>query len=155
MSAGRPTVWTPEVEQTILDAVRVGCSYVIAARAAGISRETLHARLREDQAFSDRVEIARSKGVVNVAHEAACTTDNVRLKYAIHFLSVKDPDEFALKNRLELSGKVDIGTALASALAADPGEPAALYESSDSSSDSPSAEADKADVDNSDPGDES
>jgi len=150
MSGGRPTVWTPEVEQTILDAVRVGCSYVIAARAAGISRETLHARLRDDQAFSDRVEIARSKGVVNVAHEAACTTDSVRLKYAIHFLSVKDPDEFAAKNRVELSGKVDIGTALASALAADPGEPA-----DDAPSASPSDAADKADVDNSDPGDES
>ena len=59
-NTGRPSLKTPERVETILRALRDGCSKETATHYAGIARKTLLAWEHADEGLADRVREARS-----------------------------------------------------------------------------------------------
>lgn len=61
--AGRPAKYTEELAAAIVESISKGVPESIAAQAAGIHRETLHAWKKKKPAFSDAVKRARAEAV--------------------------------------------------------------------------------------------
>lgn len=58
---GRPTKRTPEARERILTAVRLGVSFEIAAKAAGVSEDLVREWRRTDSTFYEDCEKARAQ----------------------------------------------------------------------------------------------
>jgi hypothetical protein len=87
---GRPTVWTPETELRLFEAIRLGISLKNSAAYAGIGEQTVYDRMRNDAEFSGSVQRARATAVATVAIEASRTEHPVRLKYCHRYLAIHD-----------------------------------------------------------------
>lgn len=61
---GRPTKYTPEVVDRILDALQLGASRTMAVQAAGISYDSFLVYLEKYPDFLERVKEAESTGAV-------------------------------------------------------------------------------------------
>ena len=57
-----PGSLTPEKQLLALQALETGISMAAAARAAGVSHETMYAKIRSDPDFAKRVEAAKDAG---------------------------------------------------------------------------------------------
>ena len=76
LGEGRPSKFTPERVEAILDALRGGCSRMAAASAGGIHYDTLHDWLAKNPEFLREVEKAESLAEANytaVVFKAAAT----------------------------------------------------------------------------------
>lgn len=100
---GRPTSFNDLAAKRILDAVRRGCSQLVAAQAAGISRSTLQSWLAKgrdgEQPFSDfldRLEGGAAEAeltISDVVFEAAKTDPRI----ALEWLARRRPESWAAK----------------------------------------------------------
>ena len=117
-SEGRPPLYeSADITGRVLAAVRAGCTYAIAARAAGIDQSTYHnweARWRRAReaggevpealgAFFDALEIARAEGEVFHAaniHRVA----EVDWKASGWLLERRHPERWGRRDRHDLTG---------------------------------------------------
>ncbi len=104
---GRPTVWTPQLEDALCQQLQnTGCSFRDAAEACGITYETLKVRQRVDPEFSSLVAAARNSAKLRslVAINTLCEQGN----FAANTWRLERlwPEEFN-RNRLELSGAIE------------------------------------------------
>lgn len=61
---GRPTKYTTETVKQIIDAIRVGATYELAAAYAGISYETLNEWRKKYPKFSEDIKQAEGQGAI-------------------------------------------------------------------------------------------
>ena len=75
----RPTKLTPEVQETICKAIRIGATYQAAAEAAGISYETFNewrkAKTHKFLAFSEAVDRANADAQIELLNKIQNFTD--------------------------------------------------------------------------------
>lgn len=81
---GRKTVWTPLLCQKIETGAAYDFNDSQLAEYAGISRETLYKKFREDPAFSDRIDSLRERPMLKAKESMvnALGDPNFALKYA-------------------------------------------------------------------------
>ena len=96
---GRPTKYSPEVVETILEAIRRGASRRAAAGAAGVNADTLYAWMRRYPDFRDGVMMADAYAAM-VAEQLVFKRDPLR------WLQVHRPEVWGNlgRQRIELSG---------------------------------------------------
>jgi transposase len=100
MPSGRPTKYTPETVQKILEAIRLGSPYYQACNAAGVSHETFCEWRRIYPEFLEAVKEAEGSGVkkwLKVIEEAAA---NGNWQAAAWKLERRLPSEFGRRDRL-------------------------------------------------------
>lgn len=104
-AAGRKTVWTPAVEQKLLQALREGCTRRAACAYAGIGESTLYDHLSQLPEFSEsltRAEDAAEAGFTLVIQKAAADGD---WKAAESWLKRRRRTDWGDKVEQEISGK--------------------------------------------------
>jgi hypothetical protein len=113
---GAPTKFTPRLVKQILRAVGKGVPTSHAARAAGVSFQTVLNFQKQHPKFADSMEKAISKGIVerlNIVERAMKSVDeNVALRAAIWHLSHSPHSAqfFSENRRVEFSGELDAKT---------------------------------------------
>ena len=113
MKTGRPTKFKPELVRRILRSVGRGIPISHAARAAGISHQSLINYRRQNPRFEDAMATAISRGIedrLRVVERATRSTDEaVRLRAATWWLSHSPHSApfFSESSRVELSGELD------------------------------------------------
>ena len=60
MPAGRPTVYTEEMGETVIEHMRQGYSLTAASGKLGVSRQTVYRWATEKPEFNDALEVARA-----------------------------------------------------------------------------------------------
>lgn len=104
MPGGRPTKFSPEIAQTILEAVRKGCYLHVAAAAAGIGRRTLNKWLErgrseedEDKDFREfRQGYLRNRALARIELEMCVNSSGKSdSKVALEVLSRLWPEEWS------------------------------------------------------------
>lgn len=114
-STGRPSKLTPEATDRLLSALRAGATRRDAALAAGVTPRTFQrwvARADEPRppaeyvAFVADLERAEAEGRVALG---AIITRAARKDWraAAHLLAVRDPDNWAKREKVEHSGRID------------------------------------------------
>jgi hypothetical protein len=105
---GRPTKRTPTVEETIIEAVRKGLTYRLAAMSAGIAHDTLREWLKAGDegderfvAFSAAVRKAEADGAA-ANLEYINTAQDWRARAWI--LEHRHPEDFGTKSKVEVGG---------------------------------------------------
>ena len=58
---GRPSKYTPEVVETIINSIRKGATHGLACQAAGIGEQTFYGWMKDFPEFSDRVKAVESE----------------------------------------------------------------------------------------------
>lgn len=104
---GRPTIWTTELEERILAHIETGHSEKASAGACGVALSTYTDHKRESAGFSERVHVARSKGIIRLGNEALGATKNAAVKVRLHRLQNLDECWREVK-RIEHSGTVTL-----------------------------------------------
>ncbi len=111
--SGRPSEFTAEVEKAILDALAAGASVRSACEAAGVGPTTFYRWLSEGAAdgapehfrvLRERTTRARAQARVAYAAVIRRAANEGDWKAAAWFLERSEPEEWALKRRLEHSG---------------------------------------------------
>lgn len=94
--AGRPTVFTKEVIGKIEEVASLDGSVEEMASFAGIHRDTLYAKLKEDTKFSDRIADLREACVLKIRRTVVKHAEN---SYAngMDYLARKRKKEFSLR----------------------------------------------------------
>lgn len=98
---GRPTVLTDEALRKIEEVAALGGTVREMALYAGIHHDTIYARMKEDKAFSDRIEALQETPVLKARRTFVAALE--KPFYAVEYLKRKRRDEFA--ERQELTGK--------------------------------------------------
>jgi hypothetical protein len=112
---GRPSKLTPDATERLLAAIRAGATRRDAALAAGIHRRTFERWMTraaepsapaEYAAFAASIERAEAEGRVALG---AIITRAARKDWraAAHLLAVRDPDNWAKREKVEHSGRID------------------------------------------------
>jgi hypothetical protein len=108
--AGRPTKFTKLAQARILRAVERGMPFVHAARAAGMTAQTLFTHRSNNQAFADALAVAQAKGIERqlkiVQHATESSDESVRLRAATWWLTHAPgaAEHFSESRRVEFSG---------------------------------------------------
>ncbi len=109
--AGRPTKFTPAVQQRILDAIALGLTYEQAATSAGIRRETLWDWKTTKPAFSNDLEKAEVAGMVARLEriQMAAVRDG-NWQADAWWLERRFPDQWGRRERVDVNhaGAVDV-----------------------------------------------
>jgi hypothetical protein len=93
-SKGRPTVITDEVVRKLEDAFREGFSVNTACELSGISRSTYYEHLNSNEAFSDKMVVARQWVNEKAKQVIIKAIDKDDIKAAQWWLERKARDEF-------------------------------------------------------------
>ena len=127
MTRGRRTKLTPEVQKAICDAIGIGASREIAARAAGICKTTLYRWLARGEAEQERLQQKGARPRQRETHfcEFRDALTEAEAKGEVHHLEViaadgatgskwilerRHPDRWARleKRQVELKGGVEV-----------------------------------------------
>ena len=109
-SVGRPTVITEEVVRKLESILQLGVSDGIACQYAQISRDAFYDHLKNDPAFSDRIQSA--KDLITIAAGQVVVNDitvNKDVASAKWWLERKAPDEFGDKKSEPPPIQVNVG----------------------------------------------
>lgn len=98
---GRPTVFTPEVIRKIEEVAALDGTVEEMAYYADIHRDSIYARLKTDQAFSDRIAALRERPVLKARQTISKSLETPQ--GAQWYLSRKRKKEFA--ERIEQTGE--------------------------------------------------
>lgn len=99
---GRPTKRFPEIEQAILQALRVGNTRTDSALAAGISRETLR-RWMADVAFSGSVEKAEAEARLRFVAQIAKAAAAGNWQAAAWNLERRDHENWGRRDKVDVN----------------------------------------------------
>lgn len=102
--ARRSKATEPRVE-ALLNALRAGNTRGAAAAYAEISRQTFYRWLESDVSFRDSVEKAEAEAEVRFAAQVAKAATNGTWQAAAWWLERRRPNDFALRSRVEMTGK--------------------------------------------------
>jgi hypothetical protein len=94
--------------QKLETAWALGCSDAEAAYFAGISKAALSDFLKRNPKISERKEMLLEKPVLNARNTLHKAINEGNAELAFKYLERKRPDEFAIKQKLELSGELDV-----------------------------------------------
>jgi predicted HNH restriction endonuclease len=103
--AGRRTKATDARKDALLSALRAGNTRQAAAAFAEIDRATFYRWINADAAFRDTVEKAEADAEVRFASHVARAATNGTWQAAAWWLERLRPNDFALRNRVEMTGK--------------------------------------------------
>lgn len=115
---GRPSKFTPEREQRLLDEVRSGNSHRVACRAAGITEETLSQWRRHKPVFAEAFMRAEAESEADLVAEVR-HADDWRAKAWL--LERRFPETWSQRQRLEVDVQQRVQQ-LASSFGVDPDE---------------------------------
>jgi hypothetical protein len=105
---GRPTKRTPSTEERIIEAIRQGMTYRLAAQYAGIAYETLRSWLKAgedgDVNFSAFVQSVRQAEADGAMANLAYINKSPDWRARAWVLEHRHPEEYGAKAKLELSG---------------------------------------------------
>ena len=93
IKVGRPTSFTPETVKKLEEAFAIDASAEEACFYADISRETYYKWIKNNKAFSDRIESMRQRPVL-LARQTAIQKIPESYSNAMDYLSRKRRDEF-------------------------------------------------------------
>lgn len=116
----RPTKFTPQVQQRILDAIALGLTYEQAATSAGIDRFTFR-RWRDSKApFCAEVEKAEVAGMAARLSRIQMAAIDGNWQADAWWLERRFPDQWGRRERVDVthSGQVDVRMAVAQVQAA-------------------------------------
>lgn len=102
---GRPTKATDARIAGLLNALRAGNTRSAAAAHAEISRQTFYRWIEEDETFRDSVEKAEADAEVRFAAQVAHAASTGTWQAAAWWLERRRPADFALRSKLEMTGK--------------------------------------------------
>lgn len=74
--AGRPSIWTPELEDAVVQAIAQTGSQTEAAEMCGIHRQRIDERVLSDDNFRTRIALAREIGYAARAEKAVIDAKN-------------------------------------------------------------------------------
>lgn len=103
--AGRRSKATDARKDALLNALRAGNTRQAAAAFAEISRMTFYRWLESDATFRDSVEKAEADAEVRFASHVARAATNGTWQAAAWWLERRRPADFALRSRVEMTGK--------------------------------------------------
>ena len=86
---GRPSKRTPEVEESIIRALKLGLDYTTAAEVAGIHRDTLQDWRSKDPEFSVKCKRAKSNGKVHVSAQLMKQINSGNVSATIFWLKTR------------------------------------------------------------------
>ncbi len=130
--AGRPTKFTPAVQQRILDAIALGLTYEQAATSAGITRETFRQWRDAKLAFSAELEKAEVAGMAaRLSRIQMAAVRDGAWQADAWWLERRFPDQWGRRERVDVnhSGSIDVSvlaelrTVVAQAFPDDPDAP--------------------------------
>lgn len=104
---GRPTVMDEATVAKLEDAFSKGCTVTEACLLSEISRNTYYDYIKENPAFSDKVETLKERVTLHARMNLAASIASGDLTDSKWYLERKKRDEFSLKQETEHSGKVD------------------------------------------------
>lgn len=117
---GRRTKRTPQVEQTILDALRDGCTRTAASEAAGVHRAQFYTWLQTCPAFRDAV--TRAEAEVEVFYTGTLRkAAEEDWRAAFSWLERRRPNDWSRVDRVEITLRQE-AQRLAGQLGLDPAE---------------------------------
>ncbi len=97
---GRPSVFTDEVVRKIEEVAALDGSVAEMAYYAGIHPDSIYARMKDDQQFSDRIKALRERPILKARQTIVKALDNPQ--HAQWYLARKKKQEFA--ERIENTG---------------------------------------------------
>lgn len=104
--------------EKFLELLELGISVRKCVQGSKLPRSTVYLRRKEDPAFRERWDEAEVSGVVFSAKELRTTTNPVRLKAALTFLTSHDGKRWRTRTNVRLSGGLNLqGKGLAGLLA--------------------------------------
>jgi len=95
---------TPEVEKRILDAIRLGSTYKLAAQYGGVDHATLYRWLDKDATFAMRVKEAEGAAVTGWLAKIEKSASDGNWQAAAWKLERRYPEDYSLRQRLEHTG---------------------------------------------------
>lgn len=105
-TVGRPVKpVTEEAKAAIIQAIAGGANRIDAARAAGISKETLRKWRMGDEAFDSEVERADSEAVKQAEQKIFFARD---WKASLAWLQAKRPERWGKREKVENTGKIEV-----------------------------------------------
>lgn len=91
---GRKGKYTPDVIKRIVDAVRLGCPYKLAAQYGGISHETFYDWIKNKSDFSDQIKNAEAEAVMTRIANIRLAAKNGAWQADAWLLERRHPEEF-------------------------------------------------------------
>ncbi len=105
MPAGRPTEWTPELGEQILDLMTSGLSLAAAAAELNIHRQRVYEWEGRHPEFADAVKLARSKRQLFLERRLLTADSGPVVTSSIFALKNASPDDWRDVKAHELTGK--------------------------------------------------
>lgn len=102
--AGRPTEYTPEIHQAICADVSDGASFEAACKKQGIDDSTGYRWLKKYAAFRDDYTRAQGNKQVIAGRCVLSAIQKGDVNAAFRYLAIVDPENWAEKQRHEMSG---------------------------------------------------
>ena len=90
----RPTKRTPTAQQRIVQALRLGATYLRASQAAGISYDTLNDWMRADLQFSDACKKAEAERALQALRIIQRSANKDNWQAAAWYLERRYPEEY-------------------------------------------------------------
>lgn len=110
MARARPTKFTQARVDAICESIKLGATYELAARAAGIHPDTLTEWRKNKPDFSESLKEAEAQGVlVSLAHIQAAAAQGI-WQASAWILERRFPDDYGKRERMDVkhSGSVDM-----------------------------------------------
>lgn len=101
-AGGRPTKYTPENVELILDAIRTGAPFTHACRYGGISFETFNEWRKQYSEFSEQVKEAEGEAVKGWLDQIETAAKNGSWQAAAWKLERRYPHEFGRRDRMPI-----------------------------------------------------
>ena len=103
---GRPREITPAIVQQLERSFQAGLNISEACVANNVARSTFYDYLKYDKSFSDRISVLRTKPQIKAKLNIANAINEGDISTSKWYLE-KTSDEFAVKNKHEISGSVE------------------------------------------------
>ncbi len=103
---GRPREITPAVVRQLERSFQAGLNISEACVANNVPRSTFYDYLKYDKSFSDRISVLRTKPQIKAKLNIANAINEGDISTSKWYLE-KTSDEFAVKNKHEISGSVE------------------------------------------------
>lgn len=104
---GRRTKYTAEVAKKITDAIRVGATYELAAKYAGVHYDTFNEWRKAKSEFSEAINMAEGQGALGWLAKIEQAANDGTWQAAAWKLERRYPREYG-RQVIEHSGKVDV-----------------------------------------------
>ncbi len=105
MSAGRPSVVTPEVVSILADCLRQGMSVREACAQSVISHEAYYYKLRSDQEFADKMYTAQQQTTIKAKQLLSQAIQGGDVAIAKWWLEHREPQDFSVGRKLKVDAE--------------------------------------------------